>query len=366
MASPQIIFGTASFKFPKTAWQDAEAVSELLRTLRDLGVTRLDSAACYPPGDPGRAEELLGETKDAAGSNTFLIDTKIKPDVLQSGGRGKLTRQAIEASTTASLQRLQRPGGGVSNQLPGTSYLRVVETADPTTPLEEQVQSFHEQISQGHCKAWGVSNVPAPMLEKMMQLCDQHGWTKPVCYQGQYNLVSRGMENWPLPLLRAHNMAFNGYHPLAAGFLTGKFIRGEHAGTRLVDDHPYNRRCARQLVGGGGGLVLMEAMKVFDAGVEAHGLTSTEVAYRWLAVYSTICLLFTPSYSSLSEGTNVQFDVGVPLVSGRRRRHHHWREQTGTGHRYDRPHPEGPLPDAVVSLAEKLWEAVKGTRANML
>lgn len=45
----------------------------------------------------------------------------------------------------------------------------------------------------------------------MLQLCDQKGWTKPVCYQGPYNLVTRGMEEKLMPLLRAHNMKFNGF-----------------------------------------------------------------------------------------------------------------------------------------------------------
>ncbi|KAK8052310.1 Aldo/keto reductase [Apiospora rasikravindrae] len=362
MAPPQIIFGTASFKFPNTAWQDAEAVRELLRTLRDLGVTRLDSAASYPPKSPGRAEELLGETKEAAGNDTFLIDTKIATDIRHTGGRGELTKQAIEASTAASLERLQRPEG---------INILHIHSADPTTPLEEQARSFHEQISQGHCKAvgrfhavfcsmtgwkimrdccfsfsmiadhvisshkWGVSNVPPSMLEKMLQLCDQHGWTKPVCYQGPYNLVTRGMEKGLLPLLRAHNMAFNSFHSLAAGFLTGKLIRGEHAGTRFGDDHPSHRR-ARQMFGGQD---LINAMKMFDADVKAHGLTSTEVAYRWLAYHS-----------SLRE------DDGIIIGASRLEQ---VTETVGLIRK-------GPLPDDVVSLAKGLWESVKGTRGNNL
>lgn len=61
------------------------------------------------------------------------------------------------------------------------------------------------------CRQWGVSNVPPATLEKMLQLCDEKGWTKPVCYQGPYNLVTRGMEEKLLPLLRAHSMVFNGF-----------------------------------------------------------------------------------------------------------------------------------------------------------
>lgn len=49
------------------------------------------------------------------------------------------------------------------------------------------------------------------MLEKMIQICEEKGWQKPSCYQGIYNLVSRGMESKLLPVLRAHGIAFNGY-----------------------------------------------------------------------------------------------------------------------------------------------------------
>ncbi|KAK7996478.1 hypothetical protein PG989_004518 [Apiospora arundinis] len=328
MAPPQIIFGTATFGFPNSAFQDAEAVSELLRTLRDLGVTRLDAAARYPPNSPGRAEELIGEaTKEEAGSgaSAFLIDTKIMTDV-SNDGSGDLAREAIEASSAASLQRLQRPEG--------VNVLHI-HRPDPTTPLEEQLQSLHDQVSQGHCKAWGVSNVPPATLEKMLQLCDQKGWTRPICYQGPYNMVTRGMEEKLLPLLRAHNMKFNGFQSLAAGFLTGKLVNNEYAGTRFGDDHPYGQRI-RQMFGGAD---LTGAMQKFDAEVKAQGLSSTEVAYRWLAYHS-----------ALGEGDGII--IGASRL-----------EQVVETVGIIR---HGPLPDAVVSLASELWEAVRGTRVYCL
>ncbi|KAK6827300.1 Aldo reductase [Apiospora arundinis] len=301
MAPPQIIFGTATFGFPNSAFQDAEAVSELLRTLRDLGVTRLDAAARYPPNSPGRAEELIGEaTKEEAGSgaSAFLIDTKIMTDV-SNDGSGDLAREAIEASSAASLQRLQRPEG--------VNVLHI-HRADPTTPLEEQLQSLHDQVSQGHCKAWGVSNVPPATLEKMLQLCDQKGWTRPICYQGP---------------------------SLAAGFLTGKLVNNEYAGTRFGDDHPYGQRI-RQMFGGAD---LTGAMQKFDAEVKAQGLSSTEVAYRWLAYHS-----------ALGEGDGII--IGASRL-----------EQVVETVGIIR---HGPLPDAVVSLASELWEAVRGTRGEIV
>ena len=102
--------------------------------------------------------------------------------------------------------------------------------ADPSTPLIEQVVAFNQQISNGHCQGvgadgdtcstisvltgicqWGVSNVPPAMLEQMLRLCEENGLKKPSCYQGDYNLITRGMETKILPILRAHGIAYNAF-----------------------------------------------------------------------------------------------------------------------------------------------------------
>lgn len=49
------------------------------------------------------------------------------------------------------------------------------------------------------------------MLEKMPRLCEEQGLQKPSCYQGDYNLVTRGMETRLLPILRAHGMTYNAF-----------------------------------------------------------------------------------------------------------------------------------------------------------
>lgn len=49
------------------------------------------------------------------------------------------------------------------------------------------------------------------MLERMLEVCEEKGLQKPSCYQGDYNLVTRGMETRLLPVLRAHNIAYNAF-----------------------------------------------------------------------------------------------------------------------------------------------------------
>ena len=49
------------------------------------------------------------------------------------------------------------------------------------------------------------------MLEQVLRLCEGKGLQKPSCYQGDYNVVTRGMETKLLPILRAHGMTFNAF-----------------------------------------------------------------------------------------------------------------------------------------------------------
>ena len=62
-----------------------------------------------------------------------------------------------------------------------------------------------------HLLQWGVSNVPPDMLDKMLHICNEKGLQKPSCYQGDYSIVTRGMENKLLPILRANGMNFNAF-----------------------------------------------------------------------------------------------------------------------------------------------------------
>lgn len=53
--------------------------------------------------------------------------------------------------------------------------------------------------------------MPPAMLEEMLQICEEKGWQKPSCYQGDYSMITRGMETRLLPVLRAHGVAFNAF-----------------------------------------------------------------------------------------------------------------------------------------------------------
>jgi len=101
MATPELIFGCATIgaQFPTK-----DSVLEVSTVLQAAGVTRLDTAARYPPTSPGLSQELLGEAH--LGEAGFSIDTKIACSLDPSGS---LTGAAIEKSLKESLDVLGVP-----------------------------------------------------------------------------------------------------------------------------------------------------------------------------------------------------------------------------------------------------------------
>ena len=99
MTQPNLVLGGAAIG---SSYQTSDAVSELLVALKKHGISHIDSAARYPPTDPGRSEQLLGQAKAAEAG--FIIDTKIDTE---GDGSGTLTAAAIANSLEASFNRLQ-------------------------------------------------------------------------------------------------------------------------------------------------------------------------------------------------------------------------------------------------------------------
>ncbi|KKA16459.1 Oxidoreductase [Rasamsonia emersonii CBS 393.64] len=224
--TPHLIFGTASFGMDLTDFQDPESVKNLLQTLQELGIRRLDSGARYPPLNPGRAEQLIGETKELSGS--FVVDTKIYTNT-QNDGSGDLRPEAIDKSVNASLQRLKRPEGKCLKRC----FICASNTAG------RNQAAIRETTIWSHA-AWRQNSCPF--------------------------------------------YALTACRSTPSGFLTGKLVNNQHANTRFGDDHPLGK-AAQKLFGAED---LHSAMKKFDADVKATGLTPMEVAIRWIAHHSAL------------------------------------------------------------------------------
>jgi aryl-alcohol dehydrogenase-like predicted oxidoreductase len=112
-------------------------------------------------------------------------------------------------------------------------------------------------------------------------------WTPFVSIQNHYHMFERDLEREMIPYCNAHNVGILPFFPLAGGFLTGKYRRGEDApvGSR-GESSPYVQAYMTP--------ANYDALEGLVAWAEARDHTMTELAHAWL--------LAQPKVSSVISG----------------------------------------------------------------
>ena len=229
------------------------------------GGTFVDTADVYSDGG---SEETLAPWL-AHHRDEVVLATKCRFAVSDPGGEG-LAPDRIVRACDASLRRL------------GTDVIDLYQlhAPDPDVPIEETLEALDGLVRAGKVRAVGASNFPAWLLAWSVALQDREGWSPFVSLQPQYSLVERSIEIELLPLCRAAGIGVIPWGPLGAGFLSGKYQRGEQPpeGSRIADanetlEEAYDRRAIER------------NFRVVDAAAEigaAHGATIPQVAIAWL------------------------------------------------------------------------------------
>jgi aryl-alcohol dehydrogenase-like predicted oxidoreductase len=105
---------------------------------------------------------------------------------------------------------------------------------DTSVPIEEVVWTMHNLIQQGKILYWGTSQWSGAEIMEAHRVALQYGLIAPTMDQPQYNMFERfKMEQDYLPVFQNVGLGTTIWSPLAAGFLTGKYIDGIPEGSRL-------------------------------------------------------------------------------------------------------------------------------------
>ncbi len=129
-----------------------------------------------------------------------------------------LSRAHILNAVEASLRRLQ------------VEYLDLYQSHayDATVPIEETLSSFDMLVRQGKVRYIGCSNYPSWRLMQALWVSDRDSLVRYDSLQPHYNLVHRDeFERELAEVCRTYGIGVIPYSPLAAGFLTGKYRKGE-------------------------------------------------------------------------------------------------------------------------------------------
>ncbi len=252
---------------------EAQSVA-VVRQALDEGINFIDTANIY---GRGVSEERIGVALKGV-REEVLIATKVSGAMGDGPNSKGNSRHHIMEQVDASLRRLQ------------TDYIDLYQMhfADPSTPIEETLRALDDLVHQGKVRYIGCSNFSA------WQTCEAI-WTSRslnlipfVSVQPEYSLLSRGVEKELIPFCKEYNLGVLPYFPLASGFLTGKYKRGEPVpdGTRLASNSRAQERTLTDA-----NFEMLERLENF---AEERGHPMVELAIAWL--------LGNPAVSSVIAG----------------------------------------------------------------
>ncbi len=202
-----------------------EEAFRLLDAAWDLGITTLDTADAYGLGS---SEEYIGEwlwTKPAAVRDRVVLSTKTYNPMAEGADHG-LGAARIRRQVEASRRRL-----GV-DRIP----LYLAHDFDPDVPQEETLGAFDGLVRHGIVGAVGASNFSAEQLAEALELSTLEGLTRYEWVQNGFSLLEQDDRETVFPLCHEHGLGYTPFSPLAGGWLTGKYRRGEPppAGSRMT------------------------------------------------------------------------------------------------------------------------------------
>lgn len=125
-------------------------------------------------------------------------------------------------------------------------------------------------------------------VAEVVGICDRRGFKQPTVYQGIYNLLDRTPEGELFPCLRKFGIRFAAYTTLAGGYLTGKHLPlpSVEPASELSENNHFDPNWHMASFYISRYPPMVTAVTKLRVVAEKHGLTLTEVAYRWLQWHS--------------------------------------------------------------------------------
>ncbi len=185
----RLCLGTMNMGTPQwKPWIFDEQKSEpIVRHALEAGVNFIDLADFY---SAGVGEEVVGRILGRlARREEIVVTTKVGYDMGVYQNAGGHSRKHVLDGIDASLRRL------------GMDYVDVymLHYFDTATPVEETMGALDEIVRSGKARYIGVSTMYTWQLAKIVQICERHGWHKPINMQLQLNLAYREEEREMIP-----------------------------------------------------------------------------------------------------------------------------------------------------------------------
>lgn len=242
---------------------------EMILVAFDNGITHFDLANNYGPPH-GSAETTFGRVlkEDLAPYRDEIIISTKAGFYMYPGPYGEFgSRKYLIASLDQSLRRM------------GLDYVDIYYSHrfDPDTPLEETMGALADCVKQGKALYVGISNYGPAETRRAAEILKAQG-VPLLIHQPNYSMLDRWIENGLLDTLEEVGAGCIVFSPLAQGFLTGKYLNGIPADSRVAREHM------------GGGAITADAITAekvekvsrLNKIAKARGQTMAQMALSWV------------------------------------------------------------------------------------
>jgi aryl-alcohol dehydrogenase-like predicted oxidoreductase len=242
------------------AWgnRDHDDSVRVIHRALDAGINFVDTADVYSGGE---SEEILAKAL-AGRRDDIVLATKVHGRMGDDPNRRGNSRRWITRAVEDSLRRLQID----------TIDLYQCHWPDDNTPIDETLAVFGELIASGKVRHIGASNYSATQLGAALSVARDRKLPAFATLQPHHNLVHRKEYEAELAAIcEGDGIGVIPYSPLAGGFLTGKYRRGQPLPKSQRAD-----RSKRYMTDQG-----LAVIDELDRVAKSHATTIAAVALAW-------------------------------------------------------------------------------------
>ena len=219
---------------------DQEKAFEIMDYAVENGITFFDTAEAYGGGQAYEIRKQAYGTTDVREKSTEMSSSEL---IIGRWMQSRGTRKNIELCTKISGGKARpdqiRTALDASLERLGTDFVDIykIHSPDVSTPIAESLDAMGDQVDLGKIKIIGGANYNGDQITEMLDQAKKNGYRRFEVMQPNYNLAVPEAETEVFPICTEEQISITSYSPLGAGFLTGKYIRGDRKsipkGTRM-------------------------------------------------------------------------------------------------------------------------------------
>jgi aryl-alcohol dehydrogenase-like predicted oxidoreductase len=194
--------------------RDHDESIRIIHQALDAGINFIDTADVYSHGE---SEVIVGKALAGGRRDDVVLATKVWGAMGEDPNRRGTSRRWIIREVEESLARL------------GTDWIDLyqVHRYDPDTDIEETLGALSDLVHQGKIRYVGTTTFLPSQLVQAQWVAERRNRERPVTEQPPYSLLARAVEREVLPLAEEYGLGVLPWSPLAGGWLSGRYRRGE-------------------------------------------------------------------------------------------------------------------------------------------